>query len=69
MGIKKGTPVEVWWTCPKCGKKHKWEWEEFDCVSGEVSMHCDKKRYKEITRFYMAIDIFGRFVPVRIVVS
>lgn len=65
MGIDANEPVHVRWKCPKCGKNHHWKWSVLDCESGELDMQCQRKKCKALSRFYMAIDFAGRFVPVR----
>ena len=30
------------WRCPKCEKRNKWEWEEWNFHPGPITMHCDR---------------------------
>jgi hypothetical protein len=33
--------IKFSWRCPKCQKRNKWEWEEWDFHAGPIKMHCD----------------------------
>jgi predicted RNA-binding Zn-ribbon protein involved in translation (DUF1610 family) len=37
---------KVRWDCPECGKRHKTRWYWMECMSGPITMHCEKCGHK-----------------------
>ena len=49
----------VKWKCPECGNYHKWVWNIYDIIGGEITMVCDNPECGVTSKMYMIVEKGG----------
>ena len=49
----------VKWKCPECGNYHKWVWNIYDIIGGEITMVCDNPECGRTSKMYMIVEKGG----------
>ena len=49
----------VKWKCPECGNYHKWVWNIYDIIGGEIRMVCDNPECGVTSKMYMIVEKGG----------
>ena len=49
----------VKWKCPECGNYHKWVWNIYDIIGGEIRMVCDNPECGVTSKMYMVVEKNG----------
>jgi uncharacterized Zn finger protein len=49
----------VKWKCPECGNYHKWVWDIYDIIGGEITMTCDNPECGRTSKMCMVVEKNG----------
>ena len=49
----------VKWKCPECGNYHKWVWDIYDIIGGEIAMTCDNPECGRTSKMCMVPEKNG----------
>ena len=49
----------VKWKCPECGNYHKWVWDIYDIIGGEITMTCDNPECGRTSKMCMVPEKNG----------
>ena len=49
----------VKWKCPECGNYHKWVWNIYDIIGGEITMTCDNPECGRTSKMCMVPEKNG----------
>ena len=49
----------VKWKCPECGNYHKWVWDIYDIIRGEITMTCDNPECGRTSKMFMIVEKGG----------
>ena len=49
----------VKWKCPECGNYHKWVWNIYDIIGGEITMVCDNPECGRTSKMFMVPEKNG----------